>query len=234
MRRNRSPRYSSSVSIASRVVPAMFETIIRCSPVKAFTRLDLPTFGRPTMASLTSSGSPVAAPLSGSFSTMRSSRSATPRPVQTGDGEHLAEAEGVELVRVEVAVGMVGLVHDHEDRAGEAPELAGEVLVVGVDPIHRVGEEQHHVGLGEGDVGLDADLLGQGIALVEDDAAGVDHLVALAVPLGGGVETVAGDAGLVLDHREALLDDAVEEGALADVRSTDDHHRRELIGHSGP
>ena len=163
---------------------------------------------------------------------MRSRRSATPRPWEAGDGEHLAEAEGVELVRVEVAIGVVGLVDEDEDGAGESPQLAGEVLVVGVDAVHGVGEEEHDVGLGEGDVGLDADLLGEGVALVEDDAAGVDDLVPLAVPLGGGVEAVAGDAGLVLDDGEALLDDAVEEGALADVRSADDHHGWQFIGHS--
>ena len=40
----------SRVSIASRVVPGMSETIIRSWPSSALSRLDLPTFGRPTSA----------------------------------------------------------------------------------------------------------------------------------------------------------------------------------------
>ena len=35
------------VSMASRVVPATFDTITRSSPNIAFTKLDFPTFGRP-------------------------------------------------------------------------------------------------------------------------------------------------------------------------------------------
>ena len=45
----RSPRVKT-VSIASRVVPGVSETITRSSPRSAFTRLDLPTLGRPRIA----------------------------------------------------------------------------------------------------------------------------------------------------------------------------------------
>ena len=41
---------ASRVSIASRVVPGTSETIARSSPSSALSRLDLPTFGRPTKA----------------------------------------------------------------------------------------------------------------------------------------------------------------------------------------
>jgi hypothetical protein len=40
----------SCVSMASRVVPGMALTMARSSPRRAFSRLDLPTFGRPTRA----------------------------------------------------------------------------------------------------------------------------------------------------------------------------------------
>ena len=42
--------HASRVSIASRVVPGTSETIARSSPRSAFSRLDFPTFGRPTKA----------------------------------------------------------------------------------------------------------------------------------------------------------------------------------------
>src|SRR5207247_2191543 len=44
-----SPRWST-VSIESRVVPGISETITRSWPSSLFTRLDLPTFGRPRIA----------------------------------------------------------------------------------------------------------------------------------------------------------------------------------------
>ena len=53
----RSPR-SSTVSTASRVVPGISLTISRSRPRSALTRLDLPTFGRPRIATrIASSGS---------------------------------------------------------------------------------------------------------------------------------------------------------------------------------
>ncbi len=42
--------HARRVSIASRVVPGMSDTIARSSPSSALSRLDLPTFGRPTIA----------------------------------------------------------------------------------------------------------------------------------------------------------------------------------------
>jgi hypothetical protein len=72
---------SSSMSIASRVVPATSETITRSWPRNALTSDDLPTFGRPMMASRTRSSSSAGEPSSGgSSSTRRSSRSPVPSP----------------------------------------------------------------------------------------------------------------------------------------------------------
>ena len=44
-----------TLSTASRVVPAMGETIERSSPTRRFSRVDFPTFGRPMMATRISS-----------------------------------------------------------------------------------------------------------------------------------------------------------------------------------
>ena len=78
----RSPR-SSTVSTASRVVPGISLTISRSRPRSALTRLDLPTFGRPRIAtriaSSDSEGRPGGASRSSS-TRMRSSRSPLPIP----------------------------------------------------------------------------------------------------------------------------------------------------------
>ena len=44
------PSNSMTSSTASRVVPAMGETMARSVPVRALSRVDLPTLGRPMMA----------------------------------------------------------------------------------------------------------------------------------------------------------------------------------------
>ena len=49
--------FSTTVSVASRVVPATSETIIRSSPATRLMREDLPTFGLPMTATRTYSGS---------------------------------------------------------------------------------------------------------------------------------------------------------------------------------
>ena len=87
--RRRRPSTSSSVSIASRVVPATSETITRSRPRNALTSEDLPTFGRPITASRTrSSSSSGPSSSAGSSSTIRSSRSPVPSPcaAETGIG----------------------------------------------------------------------------------------------------------------------------------------------------
>ena len=63
----RGRRAASTVSIASRVVPGTSETITRSSPSSAFRRLDLPTFGRPRIATRIASSPTSCRPLPGSI-----------------------------------------------------------------------------------------------------------------------------------------------------------------------
>src|SRR5215208_3556986 len=51
------PSRSRSVSIESRVVPGISETIVRSWPTRALTSDDFPTFGRPTIATVPTSSS---------------------------------------------------------------------------------------------------------------------------------------------------------------------------------
>src|SRR5215218_6576558 len=81
----RSPRWRT-VSIASRVVPGTSETITRSSPSSAFSRLDLPTFGRPRTATRIASSPTSCGPLPGSIVTTASSRSPVPWPCWAESG----------------------------------------------------------------------------------------------------------------------------------------------------
>ena len=79
---------STTVSTESRVVPGRSCTTTRSSPVRRLNSVDLPTLGRPTMAtprmrgssSVASSGAASSLDSSGSMPTSRSSRSPVPRP----------------------------------------------------------------------------------------------------------------------------------------------------------
>ena len=56
------------------------------------------------------------------------------------------------------------------------------------------------------------------------DARGVDEAKSSSAPVGECVEAISRDAGRVLDNRQPAADQAVEEGALADVRTPDDRN----------
>ena len=99
---------STTVSMVSRVVPGMSCTTARSSPMSRLNSVDLPTLGRPTMATANTLGrrpSSVALVDLGSSSsggkpaTSSSSRSPVPRPCRALDRARVAEAEAHEAPR---------------------------------------------------------------------------------------------------------------------------------------
>src|SRR5213078_4488570 len=139
---SRSPR-RKTVSIASRVVPGWSETITRSSPSSAFSRLDLPTFGRPRIATRIAASVTAGRPRPGSRATIESSRSPVPWP-------WAAEPEPVKLERERVLIGVVDLVRDEHHRLVRRPQDLSELLVARRDARPRVGQEEDEVGLGDG------------------------------------------------------------------------------------
>ena len=124
----RSPRWKI-VSIESRVVPGVSDTITRSWPRIAFRSDDLPTFGRPRIATRIASSGVSSRPVPGSASTMSSSRSPDAVPVQGGDGQRLAEAEPVQLERQALLRRIVDLVRDQEHGLARAAQDVGDLLV---------------------------------------------------------------------------------------------------------
>ena len=141
--------------------------------------------------------------------------------MQGGDRDGVAETQLGEGPGVNLPVGVVDLVDDHDHGLVGAPEDGGHggVLVGGTD--HAVGHQDHHVGLLDGPFRLPAHLAGQGLVGAEPPA-GVDHQEAAPAPLGLDGLAVAGDTGLLLDDRLAAAEDPVEEGRLAHVGTADD------------
>ena len=130
------PSRSRRMSMESRVVPGTSETITRGAPTSALTRLDLPTFGRPRMAtrisSLTSSWR-AASGISASRSTIRSSRSPEPVPCrpETGTGSPRPSAWNSTASRSTTSD--FGLVGDDDRRHLRPAQDRGDLLVARPD-----------------------------------------------------------------------------------------------------
>ena len=231
---------STSVSIESRVVPAMSWTTERSSPTSRLNSVDLPTFGRPTMATRGGGGSSAVHGCSveldvdigravvrlrlgcGREPGHHLVEQVTGAPsVQRAHRERLSEAEGEELPAVVLPAVVVRLVDDDDHLLAAAPQPRGDRLVVVGHPDGAVDDEQHHVGVADGGLDLPADL-GLELRSAGHPAAGVDDAEGDAEPIGLQRLAVARHARVVLDDRRLLADDAVEQRALPDVRATDD------------
>ena len=121
---------------------------------------------------------------------------------------------------------VVGLVHHHEDRLLDGPELLGDLLVQRDDALLDVDHEKDHVGRFDRQVDLlqrggGDDVLGL-LASQEPDPPRVHQRVGTAMPLGLGHDPVTGHTRLVVHDGDAPPDDPVEEGGLADVGATHD------------
>jgi hypothetical protein len=143
------PSTRRNESVESRVVPGSSATMLRSSPSRAFSSDDLPTLGRPTIASR---GGPV-----------RRRRGGSPRPAALGDrhlevdepracapsGDDLRKAEPVELGAGGLELGIVRLVRDHHDLRSGAAQQLGDLLVARQDAVLRVDHEHDHRRLGD-------------------------------------------------------------------------------------
>ena len=139
-----SPRPSTSigVSIASRVVPAMSETITRSRPRNALTSEDLPTFGRPITASRTRSSSASALLVLGQQLDEPVEQVAGAEALGGGDGDRLAQPEAVEVVGEREVARRVDLVRGEHDRQVAAAQHVGDLLVARPQPGAGVDHEQ--------------------------------------------------------------------------------------------
>ena len=138
----------------------------------------------------------------------------------------LVPAEGVELHRVELALLVVGLVDRDDDRRRRTAKQLGGLRIGWRHAGRRVDDEDDDVGLGDGQACLLLDPSLDRVVGIELQPAGIDDDEAPGVPLGVAIQAVPGRARAVLDDGRAPTDDAVEQGALADVRAAHDGHDR--------
>ncbi len=143
-------------------------------------------------------------------------------PVQGGERHRLAQPERVELERVRVAAGVVHLVGDDDHGLVGAAQDVGDFLVARGDAGARVHDEEHEVGLGDGQAGLLGDPLRERRRVGDVDPARVHEDEALARPLADDLLAVARYAGRLENDGLARGRQAVDERRLADVGKADD------------
>ena len=92
----------------------------------------------------------------------------------------------------------------------------------GVSAFARIDQEQGGVGLAHRGFGLLAHSARQGLRILVLETGGVDHAEVEAEQLRFALAAVAGDAGPVVDQRQALADEPVEQRRFPDVGPADD------------
>ena len=215
----------STVSIESRVVPGTSETITRSRPTSAFRSDDLPTFGRPRIATLIASSPTGRSPWPGSRATISSRRSPEPWPcsAEIGIGSPSPRRWNSSASRSRRGSSSL-FASTSTGRRDDAQDLR-ELLVAGRHARGRVDHEEHEVGLLDGLARLRRDL--------RAERPGV----------GRSTPPVSMSRNVVPDHSQrsslrsrvtpgvswttavARLRQAVDQRRLADVREADDRDR---------
>ena len=124
---------------------------------------------------------------------------------------------------------VVHLVDDENHFLRRAAQQIGHRHVQIGDPGRHFDQKQNHVGLLDGQHHLLADFLLENILSAQRVSARIDHRKLAAVPVGLAVMAVARRTGRIVHDRLAHADQAVEQRALADVRTAHDSYYTHLI-----
>ena len=185
------PPRSSIVSIVSRVVPGTSATIVRSSPTSLLKSDDLPTFGRPRIATRIASSGRGPRGLDRQAVEDLVEQVAGVRAVQARDRERVAEAERVELEGEVVWPGSSILFASTSTCFFAPRRISASSSSPGRDALPRVDDEEHEVGLADRGARLLGDLPRDRARVGDVDAARVDQQEVLAVPLADQLLAVA-------------------------------------------
>ena len=231
---------STTVSMASRVVPGMSCTTARSSPISRLNRVDLPTFGRPDDGATEKIllgrrrrrrlGAGVGRRSAARAAARRraSSRSPVPRPCRalTGSGSPRPSDMNSQIAASRLASST--LLATTSTGASTGGAASATRLSSSVMPTMASTTKQDDVGSRMARSLCRLTLASSASPPGSQPPVSTSRNGA-ALPLGLDLLAVAGDAGLLLDDGVAAADDAVEERRLADVGAPDDgDDRRQL------
>ena len=215
--------------MASRVVPASGAVSSRSSPSSRLTSVDLPAFGRPTMATRIGCGPDGSAAASICAGGVLGQRRAQ-RVVEIGQAfvvlgrnrDRVAEAERIGVQPPALAGGAFHLVGDQHGRLAGLAHQLGEHAVDPGRTGARVDHEEDRVGLPDRGLGLRPHAAGEAFGRGLLEPGGIDHGEIEVAEPALAFAAVARHARPVVDQRHAPADQPVEQGRLADIGAADD------------
>ncbi len=222
--------------MASRVVPEMGLTIVRLSSRMALMREDLPTFGRPTTASLTGG---LAAGWSrragGRNDSVISTSSEILRPCSALTRIEGSKPEARELgVHVAMLI-RINLVDDQHDRLADPAQPSRQFRIDGSEAVLAIDHEEDHFGGLQRQLDLRVDLFGEIRVHVAADAAGIDNGKRMRPQSALGHDPVPCYPRLIVNDGNFAARQPVEERGFTHIRAPDNGGgaRRDMGAGSG-
>ena len=145
-------------------------------------------------------------------------------------GERFAEAQRIGLHRAAFARLALSLVGDHHHRHFLLAQVAGDFLVERGQPGARIDHEDRRVRACEAGLGLLAHPARQAEFVLVLPPGGIDHGEMQTRDIGIAHPPVARHSRLIIDQRELLAHQPVEQRGLADIGSADNDNFG-LAGH---
>ena len=137
------------------------------------------------------------------------------------DRQRLAETERIGFVQTGLRRAALAFIRGEDHWLAGAAHQLGEDLIGRNHPRPRIDHEQNEIGLGDGRFSLLAHARRQ--PLVPGlQSRGIDEGDGAGPEFGLGLAPIARQARLIVDQRELLADELVEQGGLADIRPSDD------------
>lgn len=150
--------------------------------------------------------------------------------VSCADSEEIGKAEPGEVGGEIFMLVEVEFVDDECDGLGRGAEDAGEFLIGRGDAVESIDDEEQEIGRGDGCFGGEAGWCGEFRIGFAADAPGVNNFKGCLTEMANRKNTIAGDPGLIMDDRDFLVGQTVEEGGFPDIRASDNsdfsHARR--------
>ena len=146
-------------------------------------------------------------------------------------GEHASSA-AVEDAPVGEASEAVGDGADPAPASATITHALDDPIILRCQPAPRINHHHNHVGHVDGRVDLVLDLVGELVRIDKTDPAGVDQLEIMFTFAGNKREPIARHTRPIVDNRQPLARQPIEQARFADVRSAHYHDARDR--HSAP